>query len=40
MVQDGKLCAAVRMVTDLNDGGLYRPTDLDLKTGQSVIDVL
>ena len=40
MVQDGKLCAAVRMVTDLNDGGLYRPTDLDLKTGQPVIDVL
>ena len=40
MVHDGKLKAAMRMVTDRDGGCLYRPDDRDSKTGAPVIDVL
>ncbi len=36
----GKIHAAVRMVTDRDGGGAYRPYDLDSKSRLPVIDVL
>jgi hypothetical protein len=40
MVHSGKLCAAVRAVTDRDPGGLYVPNDICTKTGHRVLDVL
>ncbi len=40
MVHSGKLCAAVRAVTDRNPGGLYAPDDVCTKAGHQVLDVL
>jgi hypothetical protein len=40
MVHSGKLCTAVRAVTDRNPGGLYAPADICTKTGRWVLDVL
>ena len=40
MVLGGKVCAAVRMVTNRGTGGAYRPFDLDSKSGRPIIDVL
>ncbi len=40
MVLGGKVRAAVRMVTDRDGGGTYRPYDLDSKLGRPVIEVL
>ena len=39
-IHDGKLRAAVRMVTDRNGGKFYLPTDKDSKTGRPVLEVL
>ena len=39
-LQSGNIRKAVREVTDRGQGGLYKPTDLDSKTGEPVIDVL
>ena len=39
-IHDGKLRAAVRMVTDRNGGKFYLPHEEDSKTGRPVIDVL
>jgi hypothetical protein len=40
MILSGKLRAAVRMVTDRDPGGLFKPDDKCSKTGRPVIDVL
>jgi len=40
MILSGKLRAAVRMITDRDPGGLFRPSDKCSKTGRPVIDVL
>ena len=40
MVHDGKLKAAMRMVTDCDGGRLYHPDDRNSKTGAPVINVL
>ena len=40
MVLQGKLRAAVRMVTNRGGGGVLSPKDADTKTGRPVIDVL
>ncbi len=40
MILSGKLRAAVRMVTDRDPGGLFKPNDKCPKTGRPVIDVL
>ncbi len=40
MVLGGKVCAAIRMVTNRGAGGLYCPHDLDSKPGRPVINVL
>jgi hypothetical protein len=40
MVLGGMVRAAVRMVTNRDGGGAYRPFDLDSKSGCPVIDVL
>ena len=40
MVADGRLRAAVRMLTNRDGGGVYSPEDADTKTGRRVIDVL
>ena len=40
MVNSGRLRAAVRMVTERNPGGLYRPLNKCTKTGPPVIDIL
>jgi hypothetical protein len=40
MVHSGKLCAAVRAVTDRDPGGLYTPDNICTKTGRRVLDVL
>jgi hypothetical protein len=40
MVLGGKVRATVRMVTDRDGGGAYRPYDLDSKSGCPVIEVL
>ena len=40
MVLSGKVRAAVRMVTERDPGGLFRPSDLCSKTGRLVMDVL
>jgi hypothetical protein len=40
MVHSGKLCAAVRAVTDRDLGGLYAPNDICTKTGRRVLEVL
>ncbi len=40
LVLGGKVRAAVRMVTNQDVGGAYRPFDTDSKSGRPVIDVL
>ena len=40
MILSGKLRAAVRMVTDRDPGGLFKPDDKCSKTGRPVIEVL
>ena len=40
MVLGGKVRAAIRMVTNRGTGGLYRPHDLDSKSGWPIINVL
>ncbi len=40
MVHSGKLCTAVRAVTDRDPGGLYAPEDICTKIGRRVLDVL
>ena len=40
MVHSGKLCAAVRAVTDRDPGGLYALDGICTKTGRRVLDIL
>jgi hypothetical protein len=40
LVLQGKLCAAVRYLTEREKGGVLLPEDRDDKTGDSVLDVL
>jgi hypothetical protein len=40
MVLSGKVRAAIRMVTERDPGGLFRPSDICSKTGTLVLDVL
>jgi hypothetical protein len=40
MVHSGKLCAAVRAMTNHGPGGLYAPNDVCTKAGCRVLDIL
>ena len=40
MVKGGRISSSVKMVTNRDLGGLYRPTDACSKTGRPVIDIL
>ena len=40
IVKGGRVSSAVKMVTNRDLGGLYRPTDACSKTGRPVIDIL